>query len=114
MNILGINFEQHDSGAALVVDGQIVAAVNEERFSRKKIDNSAPVESIKFCLQQGGISSKDLDMVVLSGFPPLKKLFYFGSYYRKVALLTGFKSLFFFMFSSSGDFFSKPALSQYL
>lgn len=112
MKILGINFEQHDSGAALVIDGEIVAAVNEERFSRKKIDNSAPVESIMFCLQQAGIKPKDLDLVVLSGFPPLKKLLYFGSYYRKVAWLTGLRSLFFFMFSSSGDFFFKTGVQS--
>lgn len=104
MKILGINFEQHDSGAAIVVDGKIVAAVNEERFSRKKIDNSAPVSSIKFCLKKAGLNPQDLDLVVLSGFRPLKKFLRFGGYYRGIAYFGGIRSLFFAMFSKNGEF----------
>lgn len=104
MKILGINFEQHDSGAAIVVDGKIIAAVNEERFSRRKIDNSAPVCSIKFCLKEAGLAPEDLNLVVLSGFKPLKKFLRFGGYYRDIARFAGKKSLFFAMFSKKGEF----------
>ena len=104
MKILGINFEQHDSGAAIVVDGKIVAAVNEERFFRKKIDNSAPVCSINFCLKKANLLHKDIDLVVLSGFRPLKKFLRFGGYYRGIAYFAGIKSLFFAMFSKNGEF----------
>ncbi|MDX1928517.1 MAG: carbamoyltransferase [Pirellulaceae bacterium] len=61
--ILGISAFYHDSAAALVVDGQIVAAAQEERFTRKKHDHNFPKQAIDFCLQQAGITSKDLDYV---------------------------------------------------
>ena len=51
MRILGISAFYHDSAAALVVDGQIVAAAQEERFSRKKHDEAFPSEAVEFCLQ---------------------------------------------------------------
>jgi len=61
--ILGISAFYHDSAAALVVDGQIVAAAQEERFTRKKHDHRFPTHAIEFCLQQAGITSKELDYV---------------------------------------------------
>lgn len=61
--ILGISAFYHDSAAALVVDGEIVAAAQEERFTRKKHDPNFPRHAIDFCLQRGGITSKDLDYV---------------------------------------------------
>lgn len=61
--ILGISAFYHDSAAALVVDGQIVAAAQEERFTRKKHDHNFPKLAIDFCLKQAGITSKDLDYV---------------------------------------------------
>ncbi len=61
--ILGISAFYHDSAAALVVDGQIVAAAQEERFTRKKHDHNFPTHAIDFCLQQAGVTSKDLDYV---------------------------------------------------
>lgn len=63
MNILGVRFG-HDSSAALMMDGKIIADVAEERFSRIKNDTSFPVKSIEFCLKQGGITSLDLDIIV--------------------------------------------------
>ena len=53
--ILGISAFYHDSAAALVVDGRIVAAVQEERFTRKKHDFDFPVHAIEYCLREGGI-----------------------------------------------------------
>ena len=64
MNILGISCYYHDAAAALLRDGDLIAAAEEERFSRKKHDFGFPVGAIRFCLAQGGISAQDLDYVV--------------------------------------------------
>lgn len=61
--ILGISAYYHDSAAAMVVDGRIVCAAQEERFSRRKHDASFPVQAINFCLQEAGIRPEDLDYV---------------------------------------------------
>ena len=72
MDILGISCYFHDSAAALVRDGQLVAAAEEERFTRKKHDYGFPHHAIDFCLEAGGIQSPDLDYVVLFEKPFLK------------------------------------------
>ena len=72
MYILGISAFYHDSSAALVKDGEIVAAVQEERFTRKKQDASFPVNAIKSCLEIAGITIADVDMFVFYEDPPLK------------------------------------------
>jgi carbamoyltransferase len=64
MHILGLSFFYHDSAAALLYDGTLVAAAEEERFSRIKHDYSFPALAIQFCLEEAGITSKDLDFVV--------------------------------------------------
>lgn len=64
MNILGISCFYHDAAAALIVDGSVVAAVEEERLSRKKHDPSFPTLAIDYCLSEAGISSESLDAVV--------------------------------------------------
>ena len=61
--ILGISGLYHDSAAALVVDGKIVAAAQEERFTRKKHDPSMPENAIRYCLEEGNLSAADLDYV---------------------------------------------------
>jgi carbamoyltransferase len=61
--ILGISAFYHDSAAALVVDGQIVAAAQEERFTRVKHDHRFPINAVEYCLQEGSISPADLDYV---------------------------------------------------
>lgn len=63
MNILGIGCYFHDGSATLVRDGKIVAAAEEERFTRIKHDSSFPAKAIEFCLSRGGITFKDLDCV---------------------------------------------------
>jgi len=70
--ILGLSFFYHEAAAALIKDGELVAASAEERFSRKKHDSSYPELAIKFCLEQAGISEKDLDYVVFYEKPFLK------------------------------------------
>jgi carbamoyltransferase len=70
--ILGISCYYHDSAAALLKDGELVAAAEEERFSRKKHDSGFPAHAIDFCLEQAGITSRDLDYVVFYEKPLLK------------------------------------------
>jgi carbamoyltransferase len=64
MNILGISAFYHDSAAALVRDAQIVAAAQEERFSRRKGDADLPENAIDYCLKEAGIRPRDVDYVV--------------------------------------------------
>ena len=64
MKILGISAYYHDSAAALLVDGEIVAAAQEERFSRKKHDARFPCQAIAYCLSEAGVKLKNLDYVV--------------------------------------------------
>ncbi|NOT29567.1 MAG: hypothetical protein HOP15_03855, partial [Planctomycetes bacterium] len=70
--ILGISAFYHDSAAALVVDGDIVAAAQEERFTRKKHDERFPVHAIRYCLGQAGLRAEDLDYVGFYDKPLLK------------------------------------------
>ncbi len=72
MNILGISAFYHDSAAALLRDGEIIAAAQQERFSRKKHDPLFPVEAVHYCLREGGISLSDLDFIVFYDKPFLK------------------------------------------
>ncbi|MEK7507719.1 MAG: carbamoyltransferase [Patescibacteria group bacterium] len=72
MNILGISAFYHDSAACLVSDGKIVAAAQEERFTRKKHDERFPNKAIEYCLAAGGISSADVDYAVFYEKPFLK------------------------------------------
>ena len=72
MNILGLSCYYHDSAAALLVDGKLVAAADEERFSRIKHDNRFPVHAVDFCLNRAGIKSYDLDYVAFYEKPLLK------------------------------------------
>jgi len=72
MNILGISAFYHDSAACLVRDGDIVAAAQEERFSRKKHDFRFPQNAIDYCLGAGGIAAGDLDFVAFYDKPLLK------------------------------------------
>lgn len=70
--ILGISAFYHDSAAALIIDGQIKAAAQEERFSRIKHDPSFPEKSIEYCLQETGLSVQDIKKVVFYEKPLLK------------------------------------------
>ncbi len=71
-SILGISAFYHDAAAALVVDGEIVAAAQEERFTRKKHDEGFPIHAIEYCLQEAGIEPGDLDYVGFYDKPFLK------------------------------------------
>jgi carbamoyltransferase len=72
MKILGISAHYHDSAAALVIDGLPVAAVQQERLSRRKNDAGFPLAAIEWCLEHGGVEPEELDAVVFYERPTLK------------------------------------------
>ncbi len=72
MKILGISCYYHDAAACLIVDGKIIAAAAEERFSRIKHDNSFPSQAIDFCLSQSAIAANELDAVIFYEKPIIK------------------------------------------
>src|ERR1700730_9922305 len=72
MRILGISAFYHDSAAALIVDGEILAAAQEERFTRKKHDSGFPHQAIDYCLKEGDCKLDDVDHVVFYDKPFIK------------------------------------------
>ncbi len=72
MYILGISAFYHDSAAALIHDGDIVSAVQEERFTRIKHDSSFPINAIKFCLENSKLSISDIDHITYYENSPKK------------------------------------------
>jgi carbamoyltransferase len=72
VKILGLSCYYHDSAAALVADGEIVAAAQEERFTRVKHDSSFPANAVRYCLAEGGVTAGGLDAVVFYDKPLLK------------------------------------------
>lgn len=72
MKILGLSAFYHDSAAAIVNDGEIIAAAQEERFTRKKFDASFPQNAIKYCLQKSGFALNELNAIVFYDKPLLK------------------------------------------
>src|SRR3954471_21790159 len=72
MRVLGVSAFYHDSAAALLVDGRIVAAAQEERFTRVKFDARFPAHAIAYCLAEAGIAAADIDHVVFYEKPFLK------------------------------------------
>src|SRR5690554_763422 len=72
MNILGISAFYHDSAACILQNGEIIAAAQEERFTRKKHDERFPISAIKYCLDEAGLSIDDLDAIAFYDKPFLK------------------------------------------
>ena len=72
MKILGVSAYYHDAAAALLVDGNIVAAAQEERFTRKKHDSEFPANALRYCLEEGGVRSEEIDYVAFYDKPFLK------------------------------------------
>lgn len=72
MKILGISAFYHDSAAAVVINGKIIAAAQEERFTRKKHDDSFPVNAVEFCIKQSGVGINDFDAIAFYDKPLLK------------------------------------------
>ena len=105
MKILGISAYYHDSAACLVVDGEIVGAAQEERFTRKKHDSEFPVNSIQYCFAEGKIDPSDIDYIVFYDKPFLKFERLFETYLSFAP--RGFKS-----FSTSLPIWIKDKLFQ--
>ena len=95
MNILGISAYYHDSAAAIIKDGDIIAAAQEERFTRKKNDKDFPTESIRYCLAEANVSVDDLDAVVFYDKSFLKFERLLETYYAFApkGILSFFKSI---------------------
>ena len=72
MNVLGISCYYHDAAATLVCNGKILAAAEEERFTRRKHDNRFPESAIKYCLEEAGIVSSEIDYICFYEKPLLK------------------------------------------
>ena len=72
MYILGISAFYHDSAACIIKDGEIIAAAQEERFTRKKHDASFPSYAIKYCVQEAQINAQQIDIVVFYEKPFIK------------------------------------------
>lgn len=81
MNVLGISALYHDAAASIVIDGEIIAAAQEERFTRIKHDLRMPVNAIKYCLEEAGIEKDDIDIVVFYDNP----LYTLDRYVKNVA-----------------------------
>lgn len=86
MYIIGISAYYHDSAAALIKDGEIVAAAQEERFSRIKNDASFPRQAVVYCLQEAGIQLSDIDIVVFYDKPFMKFERILETFYRHAPL----------------------------
>ena len=95
MNILGISAFYHDSAACLVRDGEIIAAAQEERFTRKKHDFSFPTNAVEYCLKEAGINAEDLDYVGFYDKPFIKfeRILYSYLAYAPVGIKSFFKSI---------------------
>ena len=72
ISILGISAFYHDSAAAIIVDGKIIAAAQEERFTRKKHDSSYPVNAVSYCLLEAGLTLEQIDYITFYDKPFLK------------------------------------------
>jgi carbamoyltransferase len=105
MKILGISAYYHDAAACLVVDGEIIGAAQEERFTRKKHDSEFPVNAIQYCLNEGKIDPSGIDYVVFYDKPFVKFERLFETYLSFAPL--GFKS-----FSTSLPIWIKDKLFQ--
>ncbi|MEW6236059.1 MAG: carbamoyltransferase [Candidatus Omnitrophota bacterium] len=84
MRILGVNYIFHDSAAALVCDGKLIAMVEEERLNRQKHTAVFPAQSIDYCLKEAGLTFTDLDVIVYSAIPRLhfsKKILHWLKYF---------------------------------
>ena len=83
MRILGISAFYHDSAAALLIDGKIVAAAQEERFTRRKHEPSFPASAVRYCLAEANIKASEIDHVVFYEKPFLK----FERLQKRISLL---------------------------
>lgn len=95
MNILGISAFYHDSAACFVRDGEIIAAAQEERFTRKKHDYNFPINAVEYCLKEAGINAEELDYVGFYDKPFIKfeRILYSYLAYAPIGIKSFFKSI---------------------
>ncbi len=95
MNILGISAFYHDSAACLVMDGEIIAAAQEERFTRKKHDFNFPTNAVEYCLKEAEIDAEELDYVGFYDKPFIKfeRILYSYLAYAPIGIKSFFKSI---------------------
>lgn len=95
MNILGISAFYHDSAACFVRDGEIVAAAQEERFTRKKHDYNFPINAVEYCLKEAGINAEELDYVGFYDKPFIKfeRILYSYLAYAPIGIKSFFKAI---------------------
>ncbi|MDD5110187.1 MAG: carbamoyltransferase C-terminal domain-containing protein [Patescibacteria group bacterium] len=114
MDILGLHLDTHDSGAAIVRDGKILAAANEERFSRIKMDGAPPRLALASVLATSGIAPKDLNVIAISGLRPgfRKYWYHFLQQAQRVTFTHGRYLQSFYTFKSldRGRFFRQTGL----
>jgi carbamoyltransferase len=75
LKILGLHFGSHDASATLVIDGELIAVMEEERFNHKKHTNVFPAESISFCLEQGELNWSDIDLIAYANNAEITNVF---------------------------------------
>src|SRR5882672_4183029 len=111
--ILGISAFYHDSAAAIIADGEILAAAQEERFTRKKNDESFPVNAIRFCLEFAGVELSDIRAVVFYEKPFIKFERILETYYdtSPFSLLSFLKAIPVWL---KGKLFMKKKIREYL
>ena len=112
MNILGLSFDYHDSAAAVLVDGVVEAAAEEERFSRWKHDNRFPKKAIEFCLESSGLTPSSLDRIVFYENTLLKLSRITHSLLKEQDKCSENYAYFMETWSNGGKFFPKERISE--
>ena len=112
MNILGLSFDYHDSAAAILVDGVVEAAAEEERFSRWKHDNRFPKKAIEFCLESSGLTPSSLDRIVFYENTLLKLSRITHSLLKEEDKCSENYAYFMETWSNGGKFFPKERISE--
>ncbi|HXI03726.1 MAG TPA: carbamoyltransferase C-terminal domain-containing protein [Candidatus Saccharimonadales bacterium] len=94
MKVLGVGFETHESGAALLDgDGSILAVISEERLTRVKMDEAAPVGAARECLRLAGVRPEEIGILAVSGFPPFKRWLQYARCMYKPFVFTGGRTM---------------------
>ncbi|MDD5065968.1 MAG: carbamoyltransferase N-terminal domain-containing protein [bacterium] len=102
MIVLGLHFETHEASVALIKDKKILFTAAEERYSRIKMDNAAPLGALKECFNRTGIRPRDIDIVAVSGFPALKNWLAYAKCFIVQKRFTGGKDFMSFEYSIGG------------
>lgn len=89
MHIVGLSFETHHHGAAVISNGHISVALAEESLSRIKADNSTPLRSLRVCLKTAKLQPEDIDVIAIAGLPNAPNIYAMGNQVRRELLAVG-------------------------